>query len=57
VLNVDGSYLSDVGIAGFSHSFHTWEVLCINGFRGSLGDSINTHDELVAILHGLKLDM
>lgn len=56
-LFVHGSYVSDVGKASFSHSFRTCESLWINGFRGSLGDSNNTHAEIVAILHGLKLDI
>jgi ribonuclease HI len=57
VINVDVSYLSDVGRAGFGGLFRTGEGLLINGYSGFLCESsnTNTHAELAAILHGLKI--
>lgn len=54
-LDVDGSYLSGVGITDFGGIFQTRESLWINEFSGYLDDSNNTHVELSAILHRIKL--
>jgi ribonuclease HI len=55
VINVDVSYLNDVGRAGFGVLFRTGDGLMVDCYSGFLCESSNTHAELAAILWGLKI--
>lgn len=54
-LNVDGSYLGNLGRSGYGGIIHNSSGAWLLGFSGSCGFTTNLNAELQAIAHGLEL--